>query len=128
MLLAPSAAGLANSLQLQIESLQDRLHVAELAMRQSPSVPALVQASQEPPGQQHLYSSSAAGLLRLQQRVGNLCLENSKLKAAAARLSRALAEVIGRRSSSGRSLGTEVVTAVLAELTAAEELIAGLQI
>jgi hypothetical protein len=121
-------AGLAESLQVQVEALHDRLHVAHL--QRLPTTPPLQQqrctdggicsGGGDPHGRQ---------LQQLQGQVSELFIQNSALKSAAARLSWALAEALAYTSDRAGSVGgPEGAAALLRELSAAESILQGLQV
>ncbi|GAB4820989.1 hypothetical protein N2152v2_008035 [Parachlorella kessleri] len=130
-----SAQGLAESLQLQVESLHDRLHTAHLRRLALPGhLLEAVHCSQE----QCAACPGDRQLRRLQSQVAELSVQNSALKAAAARLSKAFEESMtsslhcsderGARGSSAAavnrgSCSMEAAAAVLSELTAAERIL-----
>ena len=130
------AAGLAESLQLQVESLHDRLHTAHLQRLALPGpVLEAVQASHE----RCAACPCDRQLRRLQSQVAELSVQNSALKAAAARLSKAFEESMTGRLRCGDERGptgcssvavhggggctVEAAAAVLSELDAAERIL-----
>lgn len=132
-------AGLVESLALQIESLHDRLHVAQL---QGLGPATLVLAPPEPGPlvgmDRRLLGAGGSGsrageswaLRALQARVSELSAQNSVLKATAARLARGLSEAMGGGQCGGGGgvgIGTAGAAAVLEELSAAERILAELQ-
>lgn len=115
---------------MQLEALQDRLHIAE--MQRLPAPAAIQPASPPAPA---LAGAAAADeeLELLRQQLAQAQQQNSTLRATAARLGNALAAVmqrsVGGGSGGARGVpdGAAAASAVLAQLSAVENILSGMR-